>query len=113
MENNKKIVDLLSKAISVTRGRISEREVFRDFIDFCALQISTMTDPIHSERAGTLQKLLERYETKEKKEFTNAFQELVHIFAENVKSEFFGICLAPSIWTAAQTAVYSSRISLH
>lgn len=79
MESNKKFVDLLRKAISVTRGRISEREVFRDFIAFCALQLSVLTDPVHPERAEQLQKIKENYEAEELTAFSQTFLELAQI----------------------------------
>ena len=79
MESNKKFVDLLRKAISVTRGRISEREVFRDFIAFCALQLSVLTDPVHTERAEQLKKIKENYEAEELTAFSQTFLELAQI----------------------------------
>ena len=84
MESNKKFVDLLRKAISVTRGRISEREVFRDFIAFCALQLSVLTDPVHPERAEQLQKIKENYEAQELTAFSQTFLELAHTNERNI-----------------------------
>lgn len=84
MESNKKFVDLLRKAISVTRGRISEREVFRDFIAFCALQLSVLTDPVHPERAEQLQKIKENYETEELTAFSQTFLELAQTIERNI-----------------------------
>ena len=84
MENNKKIVDLLRKAIRVTRGRISEREVFRDFIAFCALQLSVLTDPVHPERAEQLQKIKENYEAEDLTAFSQTFLELAQTIERNI-----------------------------
>ena len=84
MENNKKIVDLLRKTIRVTRGRISEREVFRDFIAFCALQLSVLTDPVHPERAEQLQKIKENYEAEELTAFSQTFLELAQTIERNI-----------------------------
>lgn len=84
MESNKEFVDLLRKAISVTRGRISEREVFRDFIAFCALQLSVLTDPVHPERAEQLQKIKENYEAEELTAFSQTFLELAQIIERNI-----------------------------
>ena len=61
MDGSKKFKDMLMETIKITRGRISENDVLRDFISFCALEISTLTDPVHLERAEELRTLLERY----------------------------------------------------
>ena len=45
MKYNNDLKDLILKIADVTCGRISRREVFRDFIAYCALRISVMTAP--------------------------------------------------------------------
>ena len=48
MKHNKGFTELILKIAEVTRGRISRREVFRDFVAYCALRISILTDPVHT-----------------------------------------------------------------
>ena len=54
MNHNKEFTSLLAQTAEITRGRIHRREVYRDFIDYCALNISVQTDHVHQERKTSL-----------------------------------------------------------
>lgn len=66
MNHNKEFTSLLAQTAEITRGRIHRREVYRDFIDYCALNISVQTDHVHQERKTSLDKLLKRYKEEER-----------------------------------------------
>ena len=89
MDGSKKFKDMLMETIKITRGRISENDVLRDFISFCALEISTLTDPVHLERAEELRTLLERYSLEEREAFSQTFQKLSQIAAGNVSQGIY------------------------
>ena len=89
MEQNKEFPKLLLQTMKVTRGRISTHEVFRDFIAYCALKLSVLTDPAHPERGEQLQKLLEKYEDNEQEAFEHAFREFASTVAQNVDNKIY------------------------
>lgn len=85
MKYKKDLDDLILKIADVTRGRISRREVFRDFIAYCAHRISIMTDPVHSERIKYLNELIERYTTPEREVFEQTLHHLIHTVMQNIE----------------------------
>lgn len=89
MRQVENFTNLLSQTVKVTRGRISERDVFRDFIALVALQISALTDPVHPKRAKHLEKLLENYEEAEQDAFFHTFQELARTIAQNAEAGIY------------------------
>ena len=111
MDGSKKFKDMLMETIKITRGRISENDVLRDFISFCALEISTLTDPVHLERAEELRTLLERYSLEEREAFSQTFQKLSQIAAGNVVKGFILTFSALFIWNAGLTTMRSNRTS--
>lgn len=85
MKHNKGFTELILKIAEVTRGRISRREVFRDFVAYCALRISILTDPVHTERIEHLDKLIERYVTSEREAFEQAFHHFIRAVLRNIE----------------------------
>ena len=85
MNHNKEFTSLLAQTAEITRGRIHRREVYRDFIDYCALNISVQTDHVHQERKTSLDKLLKRYKEEERTAFAHTFRELAHTVVSNVE----------------------------
>lgn len=85
MKYKKDLDDLILKIADVTRGRISRREVFRDFIAYCAHRISVMTDPVHLERIKYLNELIERYTTPEREVFEQTLHHLIHTVMQNIE----------------------------
>lgn len=89
MNHNKEFTSLLAQTAEITRGRIHRREVYRDFIDYCALNISVQTDHVHQERKTSLDKLLKRYKEEERAAFAHTFRELAHTVVRNVEGGIY------------------------
>ena len=89
MNQVKDFTDVLSQTVKVTRGRISERDVFRDFIVLSALQISALTDPVHPKRTKLLGKLLESYEKAEQDALFHTFHKLVQTITQNTETGIY------------------------
>ena len=89
MNHNKEFTSLLAQTAEITRGRIHRREVYRDFIDYCALNISVQTDHVHQERKTSLDKLLKRYKEEERTAFAHTFRELAHTVVRNVEGGIY------------------------
>ena len=50
----------------ITHGRISKPQTFGDFMKYCALLLSSRTDPVHAEeRTKALDQLKTNYKDKE------------------------------------------------
>ena len=70
-------VQSLLKRMELTRGRITPRAVFQDFIAMCALLLSGYTDPVHyTERAKALAGVAKRYSSQEQVQLMATFCEL-------------------------------------
>lgn len=89
MSHNEELTRLLIQTSEITRGRIHRREVFRDFIAYCALRISIQTDPVHQGRKASLDEVMNRYEAEETAVFARTFLELTHTVVKNVENGIY------------------------
>lgn len=96
MNHNKEFTRLLAQTAEITRGRIHRREVYRDFIDYCASSISVRTDPVHQGRKASLDELMKRYKKEEKAAFARTFWELAQTVVRNVKDGIYEDLLGPT-----------------
>ncbi len=70
-------VKSLLERMGLTRGRITTRVVFQDFIAMCALLLSNCVDPVHyEERSKALAGVAERYSAQEQKQLAACFCDL-------------------------------------
>lgn len=70
-------VKSLLAQMDLTRGRISARDVFQDFIAMCALLLSNYADPVHyTKRAEALAGVVEKYSAQEQMQLMTTFSEL-------------------------------------
>ena len=76
-------VQSLLKRMELTRGRITPRAVFQDFIAMCALLLSGYTDPVHyTERAKALAGVAKRYSSQEQVQLMATFCELTEHYED-------------------------------
>lgn len=77
---------MLIQTAKITRGRISEQQVYRSFISYCALSLSIRTDPVQRQkREEQLTALTRDYTEDEQAAFGQAFQELACTVTRNVR----------------------------
>lgn len=80
----------LIQTAEITRGRVNSRQVYRSFINYCALRISICTDPVHhQERKEQLAALLKDYRENEQAAFEQAFKELAKTVVWNTEAGIY------------------------
>lgn len=98
MEHYRDFNKFLLKIAGVTRGRTSRGEVFRDFIAYCALRISTLTDYVHLERGEYLAELTKRYTTFERDIFEQALHQIVNRVSQNIEQCTYEDLMSLPFW---------------
>ena len=94
--NKKHLTQELIDTAHITRGRIDAREVYRDFIDFCALHISIPTDPVHRDiRREQLRKLEEKYTQAERLSFADTLHRITDEVSQNIHRGTFKDIFSP------------------
>lgn len=84
--DNQDFTKELIKTAHITRGRIDAREVYRDFIAYCALVISIPTDPVHrGMREKQLSGLDEKYTQEEREVFASTLKRMTEVVAQNIE----------------------------
>lgn len=74
----------------MTHGRISKPQTFGDFVAFCALLLSSRTDPVHTEqRANALKQLKKTYTDDEWQAFHQGAFDLCSTFVRNTQSGLY------------------------
>lgn len=79
------ISDAILDTTNVTRGRISSRQVFRDFMAFSALYLSCRTNPVHmDDRRVQQESILRQYTAQEVAVFGQTLQLLTDEICRNL-----------------------------
>lgn len=74
----------------VTHGRISRPQTYGDFMEYCALLLSSRTDPVHAEqRAKSLKRLKANYTDDEWQIFHQGLFDLCGTFVRNTQSGLY------------------------
>ena len=97
MKHNEKqdFTQELIKTARITQGRIDTREVYRDFIAYCALAISIPTDPVHREmREKQLTALEAKYSQSEHKAFASTLKRMTEVVSQNIERGVFNDVLS-------------------
>ena len=77
--------DTLLNATKLTQGRIDQRQVFCDFLAYCACELSNRTDPVHlAERKRHQESIAKSYTSQELESFMNTFRQLAAEIVKNV-----------------------------
>lgn len=79
------ITRILLETAKVTHGRVHQQDVFRDFVAYCAFELSNRTDPVHFEERKKCQKSITKgYTAQELEIFMSTFRQLAEEIAKNV-----------------------------
>ncbi len=90
------ISDVLLNVTKITRGRIYQQQVFRDFVAYCAFELSCRTDPVHVEERRKQQGIVTKdYTAQECKEFMEVFKQLTAEICQNLKRGQYVDLLGP------------------
>lgn len=90
------ISDVLLDITKITRGRIHRQQVFRDFVEYCALELSCRTDPVHMEaRRKQQDSVMKGYTAQERELFMETFKQLTAATCRNLEQGKYVDLLGP------------------
>lgn len=90
------ISDALLNITKITRGRVYQQQVFRDFVAYCAFELSCRTDPVHMEERRKQQGIVTKdYTAQEREMFMETFKQLTAEICRNLERGEYVDLLGP------------------